>query len=168
MLGRNIRDRLSMMHENPKDESKPPVKHRFRAGDTVAIRTYDNRHEKWKTGVVERVFGPRNVMVRSGSTVHKRHIDQTRKIGKVVKQTDPSILVALDLHKSTSAETKLVDDVSSEINVPTVESNSKQVRLTEDQLQDISSLDENQNQAVTVRRSERVNKGVPPKRFVFF
>lgn len=155
MLRRPLRDRLSMLHEvttERKDQAAPQNK--FKVGERVALRIYGGK-TKWTTGVVARVLGPRNLLIQSNGVEMKRHVNQLRHVGPDVDLEHPSLFIP-DTQNNGYAD--LGSGQHEEmIQEPQIGSPSRQ--------EDLIRPPSEEPRDSGPRRSSRVNKGIPPRRF---
>ncbi|KAG8174867.1 hypothetical protein JTE90_020155 [Oedothorax gibbosus] len=101
-LKRDIRTRLDLLKpdlehqvQNKSLISNQNSKSRyFEKGQHVAIRDYGRGNDKWKFGKIVEQEGNCNYKILIGDELHKRHVDQMRKIGDQIKLTVPDQVVS--------------------------------------------------------------------------
>lgn len=95
MLGRQIPNRLDLLvpeGNNAKERRAGPTKS-FRRGDRVAVRDY-MANEKWRFGAVTETKGDLHYRVQlDDNRTWTRHVDQMRKVGKLVGHTPADVEV---------------------------------------------------------------------------
>ena len=81
MIGRQVRNPLSLMQPSVHHDKKPPLHSaKFAIGDHVFVRSYGvNRKVKWIPGRISSSLGTRMFTVQSADGIHRRHIDQMRR-----------------------------------------------------------------------------------------
>jgi len=142
LLGRQLRDRLKIIHENNQDSQKSFVhKNKFKTGQKVAYRVYNNPRIKWNTGTITEVLGPRNVNIQSNGEIFKRHVDQVRNVGPAVNITPGSDKP--QIQKAVSPQLPFTNDNVSLSNPPELR------KIRKD----------------STRELNRKTRGIPPIRF---
>ena len=131
MLGRKPRTHLDFLHPDlaiqvQKKQERQKVNHdnrkperSFDVNDPVLVRNFQSG-DKWLTGKVTRVFGPRSLEVQlSDAKVVRRHLDHVRSRKESIDDRDqPTVILLPPIDNSTDVPSAGTDSAPTETETP--------------------------------------------------
>jgi len=166
LLGRKLRDELSIMHEKPDEPPPTPQNTKFIVGSHVAARMY-GRGDRWIAGRVHKVLGPRNYLVKVSGRIHKRHQNQLCLVSALPVDNLLSEFLRIEslLDSSAPAAELLDSTVSCTDAAEPLGNTAPSPRASPPPGQNDTLQPDTLGEEDALRRSSRQHR--PPKRFVF-
>lgn len=172
MIGRQLRSRLDCLRGCENQTSSFDENSKFEVNQPVMVRDYRSRNPTWIPGRIKKQCGTRICEVNVPNGVWKRHFEQMRPRSESspsrLSEGNTFLAAAAAAHNSCITKPSTIAEERNSEGEETFESapsDSEEVdAATTDQNETPEETQENPDECEpVVRRSQRENKGVPPK-----